>query len=93
VGCRYRPHGLGLVAVPLNPVLAFWSAFVVTRPVAAAIAVSMAARHGVGGLGMGQWPVSLGLAITVLGFVGYMALTRCDRPQRVVHGDGAAATR
>jgi predicted transposase YbfD/YdcC len=46
-----------------------------------------------GGLGMGQWPVSLGLAITVLGFVGYMALTRCDRPQRVVHGDGAAATR
>jgi len=77
----------------MNPVLAFWLAYVVTRPLGAAIAGSMAAPPRAGGLGMGQWPVSAGIAITVLGFVGYMALTRRDPARRALPDDGAAAAR
>jgi uncharacterized membrane-anchored protein len=66
----------------LNRVFSFWLAFVVTRPLGAALADWMAAGHRAGGLGMGRWPVSLGLAIAVVGLVEYMAVTSGDVTQR-----------
>jgi uncharacterized membrane-anchored protein len=64
----------------LDAVLVFWFAFTVTRPLGAAIAEFMALPTRVGGLGLGRWPVSLGLAITVAGLVGSMA--RASRAQQ-----------
>jgi uncharacterized membrane-anchored protein len=35
-------------------------------------------RFGTGGLGIGRWPVSLGLAAVLISVVGYLAATRID---------------
>lgn len=62
----------------MNPVLAFWSAYVVTRPLGAGLAIWLAAPNSAGGLGMGPWSVSLGLTIVVISLVAYLAATRND---------------
>ncbi len=59
----------------LNPVLAFWLAFVLTYPLGGGVGSWMAAGRSAGGLGLGRWPVSLCLAIVVVGLVAYMAVT------------------
>ncbi len=59
----------------LNPVLAFWLAFVLTYPLGGGVASWMASGRDAGGLGLGRWPVSLCLLIAVLGLVAYMAVT------------------
>jgi uncharacterized membrane-anchored protein len=61
-----------------NPVLAFWSAYVVTRPLGASFADWMGLPHSWGGLGWGRGPVSLGLTITIAGLVGYLMATGKD---------------
>jgi uncharacterized membrane-anchored protein len=57
----------------LNPVLAFWSAYVVTRPLGASFADWMGVSHALGGLGLGRGPVGLSLTIVIAGFVGYLS--------------------
>ena len=77
-----------LIAVPalgawrfhLNGVLAFWFAYVLTRPLGASFADWAAVSSGRGGLGLGYGPVSLGLAILIVGFVAYLSVTRKDVP-------------
>jgi uncharacterized membrane-anchored protein len=59
----------------LNPVLAFWLAFVLTYPLGGGVASWMAAGRNAGGLGLGRCPVSLCLPIAVFGLVVYMAVT------------------
>jgi uncharacterized membrane-anchored protein len=59
----------------LNPVLAFWLAFVLTYPLGGGVGSWMAAGRSAGGLGLGRWPVSLCLAIVVVCLVAYMAVT------------------
>lgn len=62
----------------LNAVVAFWFAYVVTRPLGASIAdwLSKPARHG--GLGFGDGPVALvllvGIVLAVAALVGHSAL-------------------
>lgn len=53
----------------LSPVLAFWWAYVVTRPVGASFADWMAVPHSQGGLGWGTGTVTLGLSMLILVFV------------------------
>jgi uncharacterized membrane-anchored protein len=61
----------------LNPILAFWFAYIVTRPLGASFADGFS-KHGNGGLGLGDGTVS-GIALIVfVGLVGYVAVTRCD---------------
>ena len=56
-----------LIAVPLvawrffglNPIVAFWFAYIVTRPLGASFADWLAVPHSRGGLGFGYGPVSL----------------------------------
>jgi uncharacterized membrane-anchored protein len=75
-----------LIAVPVvahrwfrtNPVLAFWFAYIVTRPLGASFADWMAVTRVRGGLGWGTGPVSLAWAVAILGFVGYLAVSRKD---------------
>ncbi|MET9462573.1 hypothetical protein ABZY05_47550 [Streptomyces canus] len=65
----------------LNAVAAFWAAYVVTRPLGASVADWMAVGHTRGGLGLGLGPVTLSWTVAILGFVGYLAVSRKDIQQ------------
>jgi uncharacterized membrane-anchored protein len=77
---------VGLIAVPalafrflnLNAILAFWSAYVLTRPLGASFADWMGKPHAVGGLAWGDGRVSFGLTVLIVGLVGYLTVTRRD---------------
>ena len=62
----------------LNPILAFWICYVLTRPVGASYADWVAFPTSVGGLGVGHGPVALFLTFLIVIFVGYLAVTRRD---------------
>jgi uncharacterized membrane-anchored protein len=57
----------------LNSILAFWFAYIVTRPLGASLADWVAVSHRRGGLAWGDGPVSLGLTVVIVGFVAYLA--------------------
>nr|WP_269778696.1 hypothetical protein [Microlunatus antarcticus] len=63
----------------LNPVVAFWVAYVLTRPLGASIAdwLGKPAAHG-GGLGLGDGPVAGVAAVIIALLVGYLAVRRTD---------------
>jgi uncharacterized membrane-anchored protein len=75
-----------LIAVPavarwrlgMNSILAFWFAYVVTRPLGASFADYFGVPHRYGGLGMGRGLVGLILTFVIVGFVGYLTVTRRD---------------
>lgn len=60
----------------LNAVLAFWFAYVVTRPLGASFADWMGVSTARGGLDWGTGSVSLGLAILIAVLVGWQSATR-----------------
>jgi uncharacterized membrane-anchored protein len=62
----------------LNPILAFWICYVLTRPVGASFADYVAFPHSVGGLGVGHGQVALFLTFLIVIFVGYLTVTRKD---------------
>ena len=62
----------------LNAILAFWFAYIVTRPLGASFADWAAVPRRVGGLGAGTGWVSLGMTVAIIVFVAYLALTRSD---------------
>lgn len=62
----------------MDSILAFWLAYIVTRPLGASFADWMSIPHSFGGLGFGYGPVSVVLTIMIIGFVGYLAVTRKD---------------
>jgi uncharacterized membrane-anchored protein len=89
LGLGYLGSGVmfaALIAVPaighrrfgMNPILAFWFAYIVTRPLGASFADWMAVPAARGGLGFGYGPVSLVLACFIVGLVAYLARTRID---------------
>jgi len=75
-----------LIAIPAvaywrfrrNEVLAFWFAYILTRPLGASFADWMAVSKSRGGLGLGYGTVSLGLTVLIVGFVAYLSVTRKD---------------
>ncbi|MDR3600444.1 MAG: hypothetical protein P4L49_08210 [Desulfosporosinus sp.] len=62
----------------LNEIFAFWFAYIMTRPLGASFADWISVSHSRGGLGLGDGPVSLGLTIIILVFVGYLSVTLRD---------------
>ncbi|MBY8340508.1 hypothetical protein LXH13_16515 [Streptomyces spinosirectus] len=72
-------HRLGA----LGPVTAFWTAYVITRPLGASLADWMALGHSRGGLGLGLGPVTLAWTVAIIGFVGYLAVSQRDRGAQV----------
>jgi uncharacterized membrane-anchored protein len=85
----------GIIAIPavgwwrfnMNPIVAFWFAYIVTRPLGASFADWFSKPHSITGLGLGDGTVS-GLALIVfLGLVAYVAITKCDiqGEQHVAH--------
>jgi uncharacterized membrane-anchored protein len=73
----------------LNSILAFWVAYVLTRPVGASFADYVAFPRSVGGLDQGHAEVALVLTFFIVCLVGYMAVTRKD----VEEDPGAAYSR
>jgi uncharacterized membrane-anchored protein len=81
---------IGIIAIPaigwwrfdLNPILAFWFAYIVTRPIGASFADWLSKPAATSGLNLGDGAVS-GLAlITFIALVGYVTVTRLD-----IHSD------
>ncbi len=62
----------------LNAILAFWFAYIVTRPLGASFADWIGRSHNLGGLGLGTGSISLILALVISGFVGYLTMTHKD---------------
>lgn len=91
LGLGYFASGLlfaAAIAVPavgywrfgLNAILAFWAAYVLTRPLGASFADWLAVSHVRGGLDLGTGPVSLALAALIALCVAYLSVTRKDAP-------------
>ena len=62
----------------LNAILAFWSAYVLTRPLGASLADWLGKSPSAGGLGWGSGWVSVSLAGMIVVLVSYLALTGAD---------------
>ena len=70
----------------LNAVLAFWLAYILTRPLGASIGDFMSQHsHKYGGLGLGTTGTSYIFLACILGLVVYLSLTKRDQtPPEVV---------
>jgi uncharacterized membrane-anchored protein len=90
-----------LIAVPalgywrfgMNSILAFWSAYVLTRPLGASFADWLAVSSARGGLAIGTGPVSFVLAAMIAGFVVYLSATGRDTPADQRRGAGRGRLR
>lgn len=60
-----------------NAIAAFWLAYIMTRPLGASFA-DWFGKPFLGGLGLGDTAVALVLTILIIGFVGYLTVTRKD---------------
>jgi uncharacterized membrane-anchored protein len=79
----------------LNPVLAFWVAFVLTYPLGGGVASWLATGRSMGGLGLGRLPVSTSFAVAALGLVACVSATGRATWQRpaAVSADGRSTGR
>lgn len=68
----------------LDGVAAFWTAYVLTRPVGASIADWFGKTRAEGGLGVGSGPTAVVLGLLILASVTYLARSRADDPSRAV---------
>jgi uncharacterized membrane-anchored protein len=62
----------------VNAVLAFWIAYILTRPFGASIGDYLSQARSDGGLGLGTVVTSVLFLVTILVLVGYLAITRTD---------------
>lgn len=96
-GWGYLGSGLifaAAIAVPavafragrLGPIAAFWTAYVITRPLGASFADWMGVSTARGGLGLGTGPVTGVWAAVIVVLVAYLAVTRIDAGQRPAGG-------
>ncbi|HET9102275.1 MAG TPA: hypothetical protein VFN55_02895 [Solirubrobacteraceae bacterium] len=82
-----------LIAIPaagwwrgtLNPTLAFWMAYVLTRPLGASIADWFAKPKAISGLGLGDGPVSVLALVVFVGLVAYVTVSRHGRQPAPSH--------
>ena len=78
-----------LIAVPavayrlgLNAVAAFWTAYILTRPIGASFADYLGFPHSAGGIGIGHGPVALTTSVIFILLITYLSVTRKDVPAR-----------
>jgi uncharacterized membrane-anchored protein len=62
----------------LNEIVAFWFAYIITRPLGASFADWLAVPSTQGGLNLGKGAVSIALWLLIAGFVGYLAISHKD---------------
>jgi uncharacterized membrane-anchored protein len=87
LGWGYLPSGLvfaAAICIPalafragrLNVIAAFWTAYVITRPLGASFADWMGVPTSRAGLGWGTGPVTAGWAVIIVALVMYLGLRR-----------------
>jgi uncharacterized membrane-anchored protein len=64
-----------------GPVLCFWLAYILTRPLGANIGDFLGSPHTDGGLGLGTFGTSIVFLLTILAVVTYLTKTRADRTE------------
>ena len=64
--------------IGLNPILAFWIAYILTRPFGASFADWAGKSQSLSGLGLGTGEVSVVLTVLIVVLVGYLTVTRKD---------------
>lgn len=62
----------------LNSVLAFWAAYILTRPLGASLGDLLSQPRSNGGLGMGTTATSALFLLTIIALVAYLVVTRKD---------------
>jgi uncharacterized membrane-anchored protein len=75
---------IGLIALVyyygrMNAVLAFWVAYILTRPFGASIGDYLSQGHAAGGLGLGTVGTSAVFLTTILALVVYLSVTKRDK--------------
>ena len=70
-------------ALKLNAVLAFWLAYILTRPLGASIGDGMSQPHQAGGLGLGTTGTSVIFLGVILALVVFLAVTKVDQTEAV----------
>jgi uncharacterized membrane-anchored protein len=76
----------GHFALRVNAVLAFWVAYILTRPFGASIGDYLSQARGDGGLGLGTVVTSVLFLVTILVLVVYLAVTRKDETRPTAAG-------
>ena len=69
---------LGYRLFNLNPILAFWTAYILTRPFGASFADWAGKARSLSGLGLGTGEVAVVLTVVIVILVGYLTVTRRD---------------
>lgn len=77
----------------LNSIVAFWSAYIVTRPLGASFADWTGKTRAAHGLGLGDGPISFVLTAAIICLVVYLTVTRKDRQIPAVTTLAPAAAR
>ncbi len=70
-GVAYRWFGL-------NEIIAFWFAYIITRPLGASFADWLAVPSSLGGLNLGKGTISIASWILIVAFVAYLAISHRD---------------
>jgi uncharacterized membrane-anchored protein len=83
----------GFAAHKFGAVLAFWFAYVVTRPLGASFADWFGKPVSVGGLGIGSGPVALVLTLVIICLVTYLSISRVDVQPRAFRASYESANR
>ena len=74
IGIVYALH----LKLGLNAILAFWVAYILTRPLGASIGDYLSQPKADGGLGLGTTVTSVIFLLTILAVVVYLSLTKVD---------------
>jgi uncharacterized membrane-anchored protein len=82
--------GLAYAFLRLNAVLAFWIAYILTRPLGASTGDYLSQDRGAGGLGLGTVGTTVIFLLTILAVVAYLSVTKRDQaPAAVLAADAA----
>ncbi len=72
--------GLAYATARLDSVVAFWLAYILTRPLGASFADYLGFSRPAGGIGIGHPTATVLFAVPILALVAYVGITRLDRP-------------
>jgi uncharacterized membrane-anchored protein len=78
---------IGYWKVAMNEILAFWFAYIMTRPLGASLADWLSRPPSRGGLGFGTGHVALVLTIAITLFVAYLSVSQGDKGKALPLGD------
>ena len=73
----------GFYAFKLNGILAFWLAYIITRPLGASIGDWLSQDVSNGGLGLGTIGTSAIFLVAIVALVSYLTIARVDAPKAV----------